>query len=90
MRLRFHSHRHQIQIRRIRQSERRHVTKEEMKVEQMCREILSFWKEIPDADREYICRNSSILSYPKGKHIYGCLKLCCAGAVPDIRKERKE
>lgn len=52
---------------------------EETKVEQMFREILPFWTEIPDSDREYICQNSSILSYPKGKHIHNGDE--CSGVI---------
>lgn len=32
------------------------------------REIFPFWENISDGDRDYICRNSYILTYPKGKN----------------------
>lgn len=47
--------------------------------EQTFREILPFWEEIPDSDREYICRNSKLLSYPKETHIHDGNE--CSGVI---------
>ena len=40
------------------------------RLEQDFKEILPFWEEIPDSDREYICRNSGVFAYKKGAHIH--------------------
>lgn len=34
------------------------------------KDIFPFWNEIPDMDKDYICQNSSILTYPMGKNIH--------------------
>lgn len=34
------------------------------------KDIFPFWNEIPDMDKNYICQNSSILTYPMGKNVH--------------------
>lgn len=43
------------------------------------REIFPFWEKIPDADREYICRNSYGVTYPEGKKIHDGSE--CSGVI---------
>lgn len=43
------------------------------------REIFPFWENISDGDRDYICRNSYILTYPKGKNIHNGEE--CSGVI---------
>lgn len=38
--------------------------------EAVYKEIFSFWNEIPEADRDYLCQNSYEITYPKGKNIH--------------------
>ncbi|MDO4731593.1 MAG: Crp/Fnr family transcriptional regulator [Clostridia bacterium] len=38
--------------------------------EPIYKEIFPFWNEISEKDREFICENSSALTYPKGTHIH--------------------
>ena len=38
--------------------------------EPVYRKIFPFWNEIPESDREFICRNSFSLTYPKGAGIH--------------------
>ena len=38
--------------------------------ESIYKEIFPFWEMISDADREYICRNSYGITYPKGRNIH--------------------
>lgn len=42
-------------------------------------EIFPFWKKISDADRDYICQNSYLLTYPKGKNIHNGEE--CSGVI---------
>ncbi len=41
--------------------------------------IFPFWEKISDADRDYICRNSHLISYPKGKNIHNGEE--CSGVI---------
>ena len=34
------------------------------------KEIFPFWDEISESEKDYICQNSSALTYPKGTHIH--------------------
>ncbi|MDE7037776.1 MAG: Crp/Fnr family transcriptional regulator, partial [Lachnospiraceae bacterium] len=43
------------------------------------REIFPFWEKISDADREYICRNSYGITYPKGRNIHDGSE--CSGVI---------
>ena len=43
------------------------------------KEIFPFWDKISDTDREYICQNSYIFSYPKGKNIHNGSE--CSGVI---------
>lgn len=47
--------------------------------EDVYREILPFWGEISQSDRDYICRNSFALTYPKGKNIHDGNE--CSGVI---------
>lgn len=38
--------------------------------ESVYREIFPFWNDIPEEEREFICQNSRILTYPKGMNIH--------------------
>ena len=38
--------------------------------EPVYREIFPFWNEISELDREFICRNSFAITYPKGTNIH--------------------
>ena len=49
------------------------------KSEAVYREIFPFWEKISDADREYICRNSHHVVYPKGKNIHDGSE--CSGVI---------
>ena len=49
------------------------------KWEAVYREIFPFWEKISDADREYICRNSHHVVYPKGKNIHDGSE--CSGVI---------
>lgn len=40
------------------------------KLENIYEEIFPFWGKISDTDRDYICLNSHLITYPKGKNIY--------------------
>lgn len=42
-------------------------------------EIFPFWKTISDADRDYICQNSHLITYPKGKNIHNGEE--CSGVI---------
>ena len=42
-------------------------------------EIFPFWRKISDADREYICQNSHMITYPKGKNIHNGEE--CSGVI---------
>lgn len=43
------------------------------------KEIFPFWSEISDADRDYICQNSHIFTYPMGKNIHNGNE--CSGVI---------
>mgnify|MGYP002555449887 FL=1 len=47
--------------------------------EAIYRELLPFWNEISESDREFICRNSLTLTYPKGTNIHGGNE--CSGVI---------
>ena len=47
--------------------------------ERVYREIFSFWDGIPEEDRDYICRNSDVFTYPKGKNIHDGSE--CSGVI---------
>ena len=47
--------------------------------EQVYKEIFSFWEDISDDDRNFICQNSYPVHYPKGKNIYNGSE--CLGVV---------
>ena len=38
--------------------------------ESVYEEMFPFWEKISDADREYICRNSYSVAYPRGRNIH--------------------
>ena len=40
------------------------------KLEAVYKEIFPFWGNISDTDKDYICQNSHICTYPKGKNIH--------------------
>ena len=42
-------------------------------------EIFPFWETISDADRDYICQNSHLFSYSKGKNIHNGEE--CSGVI---------
>lgn len=42
-------------------------------------EIFPFWRKISDVDREYICQNSHMITYPKGKNIHNGEE--CSGVI---------
>ncbi|MCI8321994.1 MAG: Crp/Fnr family transcriptional regulator [Dorea sp.] len=48
-------------------------------VEKVFKEILPFWEEIPDTDRDYICQNCSVLTYSRGQHIHNGNE--CSGVI---------
>ncbi len=52
---------------------------EESLFEPVYREIFPFWKEISESDREFICRNSFILTYPKGTNVHDGNE--CSGVI---------
>ena len=47
--------------------------------EPVYRKIFPFWNEIPESDREFICRNSFSLTYPKGAGIHDGNE--CSGVI---------
>ena len=47
--------------------------------ENIYKENFPFWGKISDADREYICQNSYMLTYPKGKNVHNGEK--CSGVI---------
>ena len=51
----------------------------EIVFENIYREKFPFWEKISDADREYICRNSHMLTYPKGRNIHNGEE--CSGVI---------
>ena len=42
----------------------------DMMFENIYEGIFPFWGEISDAERDYICQNSHLITYPKGKNIH--------------------
>lgn len=51
----------------------------ETKYENIYKEYFPFWEKISGADREYICRNSHMLTYPKGRNIHNGEE--CSGVI---------
>ena len=51
----------------------------ETKYENIYKENFPFWEKISDADREYICQNSHMLTYPKGRNIHNGEE--CSGVI---------
>lgn len=51
----------------------------ETKCENIYKEKFPFWEKISDADKEYICRNSHMLTYPKGRNIHNGEE--CSGVI---------
>ncbi len=47
--------------------------------ENIYKENFPFWEKISDADREYICQNSHMLIYPKGRNIHNGEE--CSGVI---------
>ena len=50
-----------------------------MLFENIYEEIFPFWGKISDADRDYICQNSHLLTYSKGKNIHNGEE--CSGVI---------
>lgn len=50
-----------------------------MAFEPICRKMFPFWEKISDADKEYICQNSHIYTYPKGRNIQDSSE--CSGVI---------
>lgn len=51
----------------------------QMRFEEVYREILPFWSEISETDRDFICQNSYVFTYPKGKNIHDGSE--CSGVI---------
>ncbi len=47
--------------------------------EAIYQEYFSFWGTIPDTDRDFICQNSQLITYPKGKNIHDGSE--CSGVI---------
>ena len=47
--------------------------------EEVYREILPFWSEISEPDRDFICQNSYTFTYPKGKNVHDGSE--CSGVI---------
>lgn len=47
--------------------------------ERIYAECFPFWEKISGADRDYICQNSYMLTYPKGKNIHNGEE--CSGVI---------
>ncbi len=47
--------------------------------ENIYKEYFPFWEKISDEDREYICRNSHMFTYPKGRNIHNGEE--CSGVI---------
>lgn len=47
--------------------------------EQVYKEIFSFWEDISDDDRNFICQNSFSVTYSKGTHIHDGEE--CSGVI---------
>ena len=42
-------------------------------------EMFPFWEKIPDMEKDYICQNSSVFHFPKGKNIHDGSE--CSGVI---------
>ena len=51
----------------------------EIKYENVYKESFPFWEKISSADREYICQNSHMFTYPKGRNIHNGEE--CSGVI---------
>lgn len=51
----------------------------EVMFEPVYKEIFPFWEKISAGDREYICQNSYMIAYPKGKNIHDGSE--CSGVI---------
>lgn len=51
----------------------------EVVFEPVYKEIFPFWEKISAGDREYICQNSYMIAYPKGKNIHDGSE--CSGVI---------
>ena len=47
--------------------------------ESVYKEMFPFWDSIPDTDKAYICQNSYVITYPKGKNIHDGSE--CSGVI---------
>ncbi len=47
--------------------------------EEVYKEILPFWSEISETDRDFICQNSYTFTYPKGKNVHDGSE--CSGVI---------
>ena len=47
--------------------------------EAVYKDVFPFWGSILEADREYLCQNSDIFTYPKGKNIHDGSE--CSGVI---------
>ncbi len=47
--------------------------------ESVYEEMFPFWEKISDAEKDYICKNSYMLTYPKGKNIHNGEE--CSGVI---------
>ena len=47
--------------------------------EEVYKEILTFWSEISETDRDFICQNSYTFTYPKGKNVHDGSE--CSGVI---------
>lgn len=52
---------------------------EQNQFESVYQEILPFWSDISESDREFICQNSFALTYPKGTNIHNGNE--CSGVI---------
>ena len=41
--------------------------------------MFPFWEKIPDMEKDYICQNSSVFHFPKGKNIHDGSE--CSGVI---------
>lgn len=51
----------------------------ELNFEAIYKEIFPFWEKISGTDRDYICQNSYLVTYPKGKNIHDGSE--CSGVI---------
>lgn len=49
------------------------------KFESVYQKAFPFWNRLPDADKDEICRNSRVVTYPKGKNIHAGSE--CSGVI---------